>query len=126
MGQKSGDDSKLNQARKKASKLGFDSAPFTLVMCVDRKTSKCCSSGQMEDAWKHLKARCKRWRKDGGKVVLRIKSGCIGVCKGGPILGVLPDGVWYGHCTPDVIDRIFEEHLTQGKVIDSYVIARKS
>ena len=123
MGTSSSDSSKLKQTRKKASKLGFDRAAFTLVLCVDRKTSKCCSSGQMEDAWKHVKARCKQWRKERPDTVLRIKAGCLDICKGGPIMGVLPDGVWYGNCTPEVIDQIFDEHLAGGKVVQQHVIA---
>jgi (2Fe-2S) ferredoxin len=123
MGEKSTDSYKLKQTQKKASKLGFDRAAFTLVMCVDRKTSKCCSSNEMEDAWKHLKSRCKRWRKERPDTVIRVKAGCLDICKGGPILGVLPDGIWYGNCTPDVIDRIFDEHLSGGNIVRQHVIA---
>ncbi len=123
MGETSSDTSKLKQTQKKASKLGFDRSAFTLVMCVDRKTAKCCSSSDMEDAWKHLKSRCKRWRKERPDTVIRVKAGCLDICKGGPILGVLPDGIWYGNCTPDVIDRIFDEHLSAGNVVRQHVIA---
>lgn len=124
MAEKSAESSKLKQTRKKAAKLGFDRAVFTLVMCVDRKTSKCCSSGDMEAAWKHLRSRCKRWRKERPDTVVRVKAGCLDICKSGPILGVLPDGVWYGNCTPDVIDLVFDQHLAGGTVVEQHVIAR--
>ncbi|KAA5546052.1 hypothetical protein FYK55_03885 [Roseiconus nitratireducens] len=114
---------RLKQARRKADKLGFNDAQYTLVMCVDRKTSKCCSGESMNVAWKHLKQRAKQWRKSGQRSVLRIKSSCIGVCKGGPIIGVLPEGAWYGGCTPEVIDRIFDEHLANGQLVEEHLIA---
>lgn len=116
-------DSKLKQARKKAASLKLDQIRHTLIVCMDRKTAKCCSSRTMDAAWKQLKTRCKEWRKSGRPPILRIKSGCIGVCKAGPIIGVLPDGVWYGGCTADVIDRIFDEHLATGQIVHDHVIA---
>ena len=123
MAGRSSEESKLRQARKKAGKLGLNQTGFTLIVCMDRKTAKCCSSRAMNQIWKHLKDRCKRWRKDGGRPILRIKSDCIGVCKAGPIIGVLPDGVWYGGCTEAVIDRIFDEHLKRGNLVSDQLIA---
>ncbi len=114
---------KLTQARRKAVKLRLDCARYTLVVCMDRKTAKCCSAKAMQECWKHIKVCCKEWRKAGKAPILRIQSACIGVCKAGPIIGVLPDGVWYGACTPAIIDRIFDEHLSQGIVVSDHVIA---
>lgn len=122
MGHRPDDPGKLAQARKKARKLGLGEG-YTLILCLDRKTEKCCSCDLMVDAWKHLKRRSNRWRKENGHRILRIRSGCIGVCKSGPIIGVMPDDVWYGRCTPDVIDRIFDEHLTNGEIVQSHLIS---
>ena len=124
MSDRRGNKAIVGQARKKAAKLRLHEAKFTLVVCMDRKTAKCCREKAMDETWRHLKSRCKRWRKEGESVVLRIKSGCIGVCHCGPIIGVLPDGVWYGACTPDVVDRIFDEHLANGAIVEAHVIAR--
>jgi len=104
----------------------LNDATFTLVVCMDRKTAKCCSSESMSDAWKHLKRRAKERKQSGAGPVVRIKSACIGICKSGPIIGVLPDGVWYGRCSPAVIDRIFDEHLAEGRVLEDHVIASTS
>ena len=57
----------------------------------------------------------------------RVKRGetpCLGVCAGGPIVVVYPEGVWYGNVTPMLLERIVTEHLRQGTVIDEAVIHR--
>jgi (2Fe-2S) ferredoxin len=57
----------------------------------------------------------------------RVKRGetpCLGVCGGGPIVVVYPEGVWYGEVTPTLLERIVKEHLGQGRVIDEAVIHR--
>lgn len=124
MGSSTDQQSKLRSAAKKATKLGLTQTDYTLIVCMDRKTAKCCSANSMQACWKTLKQRSREFRKGGRGLVIRIKSGCIGICKAGPIIGVLPDGVWYGHCTPKVIDQIFEDHLAEGRIVDSNVIAK--
>jgi (2Fe-2S) ferredoxin len=57
----------------------------------------------------------------------RVKRGetpCLGVCAGGPIVVVYPDGVWYSGVTPQLLRRIVTEHLRDGKVIDDAVFFR--
>ncbi len=113
----------LLSAAKKADKLGFNQSAFTLVLCLDRKTAKCCQAKAMEAAWDQIKQRCKQWKKSEPGTIIRIKSACVDICKGGPIVGVLPDGIWYGGCVPAVIDRIFDEHLKGGCPLKDHVIA---
>jgi (2Fe-2S) ferredoxin len=57
----------------------------------------------------------------------RVKRGetpCLGVCAGGPIVVVYPEGVWYGGVTPALLERIVIEHLRDGLVIDEAVFHR--
>jgi (2Fe-2S) ferredoxin len=57
----------------------------------------------------------------------RVKRGetpCLGVCAGGPVLVVYPEGVWYSGVSPAILQRIVQEHLRDGRVVEDYVFAR--
>jgi len=57
----------------------------------------------------------------------RVKRGetpCLGVCAGGPIVVVYPEGVWYAGVTPELLERIVVEHLKEGRIIDEAVFHR--
>jgi (2Fe-2S) ferredoxin len=59
----------------------------------------------------------------------RVKRGetpCLGVCAGGPIVVVYPEGVWYAHVTPALLERIVVEHLRDGRVVEEAVFHRLS
>jgi (2Fe-2S) ferredoxin len=59
----------------------------------------------------------------------RVKRGetpCLGVCAGGPIVVVYPDGIWYSGVTPDRLERIVVEHLRDGRIVDDAVFFRHS
>ena len=57
----------------------------------------------------------------------RVKRGetpCLGVCAGGPIVVVYPEGIWYAAVTPALLERIVVEHLKGGRVIEEAVFHR--
>ena len=56
--------------------------------------------------------------------VKRSEAPCLGVCGGGPIVVVYPEGVWYAEVGVELLERIVVEHLKQGRVIEEAVFHR--
>jgi NADP-reducing hydrogenase subunit HndB len=53
--------------------------------------------------------------------------GCIGMCAREPLVDIEQAGhprVTYGNVKPEMVGRLIEEHLKQGKVIEEWVVAR--
>jgi (2Fe-2S) ferredoxin len=54
---------------------------------------------------------------------LRCKlTGCLDYCQDGPVLRVLPEGVWYPLVDEGRLQRIFSEHLLGGQVVDDLAV----
>jgi cob(I)alamin adenosyltransferase len=49
---------------------------------------------------------------------------CLGVCAGGPILVVYPEGIWYHHVDLEALERIFHQHIVGGQPVDELVFHR--
>lgn len=60
----------------------------------------------------------------GPRRVKRGETPCLGVCAGGPIVVVYPDGVWYHGVTPALLERIVVEHLRDGRIVEGSVFHR--
>jgi (2Fe-2S) ferredoxin len=59
----------------------------------------------------------------------RVKRGetpCLGVCAGGPIVVVYPEGIWYRQVDSRLLERIVVEHLKGGRVVEEAVFYRLS
>ncbi len=47
-----------------------------------------------------------------------VMTGCIGFCAVGPLMTVLPDGIFYHSLTEEVIPNLVEEHFLKGRPVE--------
>lgn len=50
-----------------------------------------------------------------------VMTGCMGSCNLGPVMAVVPEGVFYERLTPEGAKRIAEEHLLKGRVVEEFL-----
>jgi len=78
-----------------------------------------CAPDSSESVYQTLKSKMRELKID-QKSVRRAQVHCFGICKGGPLMVVYPEGIWYHDLDNAKVLKIIDAHLIGGKPVTEW------
>jgi (2Fe-2S) ferredoxin len=106
--------------REEAIRRGIGDYERHIFLCTG---PDCCTPEQGAAAWSRLKSAVAKLNgsTDTGRIY-RTKVGCLRICTQGPTAVVYPEGTWYANLSPGNLDRVIDQDLAHGALVEDLVI----
>lgn len=112
-----------DELQESVKKLSIGSLKRHIFLC----THDTCSGNvdKSKDVWTYLKKRLSELQENAPQF-FRTQAHCLRVCKRGPIAVVYPEGTWYANVDIENCEKIIQEHLLKGKIVEDLCFAKDS